>query len=166
MHRSISSASTGVSHLPQRASATWRVGHALLLAGAIAVAPLACSTAPATREAPAELPRAATDTPIELTGEARETMLRLIAAHGRPDREDLRTPGSVTAFDGERLAYDRYLVVGSTITVDRGTAFREFVAALGRHGGDFRTVETTAGVPSKVLVRQDGLRYVVAVGQW
>lgn len=92
-------------------------------------------------------------------------MARLIATHDDPERADLQRPGAVMA-EGRTVAYDRYLLVGSTLSEDRGAAFARFVAALREHGGEFLTIESTKGHPNKVLVIYGPTRFVVAVQQW
>lgn len=145
---------------------------ALLTAAAFAVA---CSSGGSTstgdgvadRDALAASPHgAASARPRTLSGEARAIMQRLIEVHDDPERADFRTPGTVTNATGEKIAYDRYLVVGSTLTQDRGSAFAQFILDLRANGGDFVTITQREEEISKVLVRYDDQRFVVAVGQW
>jgi hypothetical protein len=132
----------------------------------VVVASASCSNVQSRDENSSTLQAPRATAPAPLTGAARDAMRRALEEHGDPDRADLRTPGTVTRAPDERLAYDRYLVIGSTLTTDRGEAMREFLASLERDNASFVIIESPQGSPTKVLVNYEGLRYVVAVGQW
>jgi hypothetical protein len=104
--------------------------------------------------------------PAPLTGAARAAMVRAIAEHGDPDRADLRTPGTVTAYPHGEIPYDRILLVGSTLTEDRGRAFERLATELDAAGADYATLESANGRPTKMIVVHDGLRYLITMLQW
>ncbi len=93
-------------------------------------------------------------------------MLRAIAEHGDPDRADLRTLGTVTAYPHGEIPYDRILLVGSTLTEDRGKAFERLASEFDALGGDYATLESANGRPTRMLVVHDGLRYRITMLQW
>lgn len=75
--------------------------------------------------------------------------------------------GTVDLADGERLSYDRSIVMGSDLGHDRGAAFTGFLADVQERGGTYRVLQRRAdGSPNKVLMVCDDLRVVVAVLQW
>jgi hypothetical protein len=104
--------------------------------------------------------------PAPLTGAARAAMVRAIAEHGDPDRVDLRTPGTVTAYPHGEIPYDRILLVGSTLTEDRGRAFERLASELDAAGGEYATLESANGRPTRMLVVLDGQRYLISMLQW
>ena len=128
------------------------------LAAVIAVI-AACAGAPPT--APGD--------PEPLAGAAAERVRAQIAAFDGPDGPSQLhgSPGTVTTSGGETLPYDRYLLVGSQLSADRGRSFDTFVEALRVDGAEFQTIEVRQdGKPAKIMVVLDGKRIVVSVQQW
>ncbi len=121
------------------------------------------ATPPASTATPADAPFGH---PAPLTGAARAAMIRAIEEHGDPDRADLRTPGTVTAYPHGEIPYDRILLVGSTLTEDRGRAFERLASELDAAGGEYATLESANGRPTRMLVVHDGQRYLISMLQW
>jgi hypothetical protein len=76
-------------------------------------------------------------------------------------------PGTVAIANGERVPYDRYLLVGSELGQDRGTAYAAFLREIVERGGTYRVLEQRQdGSPIKVLMVVDDVRVVVSVLRW
>ena len=110
-----------------------------------------------------------TSNPPRLEGAARELMReKLAAADGAEGPSKLHaTSGFETASSGERVPYDRYCLVGSTLQAERAGEFDALVAELTARGGVFYVFhQRSDGKPGKVLVNLDGQRVVVSTLQW
>ena len=93
---------------------------------------------------------------------------RIAAFDGSDGPGDLfGKPGTATAADGRLVTYDRYLLVGSTLTEDRGRAFDRFVEEIEAAGARYFVFHRRAdGRPAKILLTLDEQRIVATVQQW
>ena len=107
--------------------------------------------------------------PPPLTGEALEFVRAEIARFDGPNGPDklFVTGGHSTASDGQEIAYDRWLNVGSLLLGDRGRAFDAFVDGIAERGGSyFPLYMRSDNRPGKFLVVADGQRVMVSVQEW
>ena len=104
--------------------------------------------------------------PPALSAGADQVVARLLATYDQPQRPDLKGPGTATTSTGATVAYDRSVVVGSTLTKDRGASFEAFLEDLKAQGGTYQVVGYSQGRVSSVLVRYQNQRMLISAGQW
>lgn len=107
--------------------------------------------------------------PPPLSGAALEFVRAEIAKFDGSDGPDklFVTGGHSTASDGQEIAYDRWLNVGSLLLGDRGRAFDAFVDGIAERGGSyFPLYMRSDNRPGKFLVVVDGKRVMVGVQEW
>jgi hypothetical protein len=107
--------------------------------------------------------------PPPLSGAALEFVRAEIAKFDGPDGPDklFVTGGYGHAADGRKIAYDRWLNVGSLLLGDRGRAFDAFVEGIAQRGGSyFPLYMRSDNKPGKILVVADGKRVMVSVQEW
>lgn len=107
--------------------------------------------------------------PPPLQGAARDVVIEELAKFDGPDGPSAMhgTGGFQTASNGERVPYDRYLLVGTSLQQERVREFDAFVDRLEAGGGAFYVFHVHSdGRPAKVLVNLDGTRIVCSRQEW